>query len=80
MAKCEYCGQDMLKAEGCVKVMIKHDGKHYAPLKVTDQVCGDCGAHRGHYHHPGCDMERCPICGGQLISCGCIDEDSNGGE
>lgn len=35
--------------------------------------CGDCGAKPGHYHHPGCDCERCPICGGQLISCGCDD-------
>ena len=33
--------------------------------------CGDCGAKWGHYHHPGCDLESCPVCGEQLISCAC---------
>ena len=30
-----------------------------------------CRARPGHYHHVGCDAERCPVCGGQLISCDC---------
>jgi len=25
----------------------------------------------GEYHEPGCDMERCPFCGNQLITCDC---------
>lgn len=37
--------------------------------------CHDCGIERGGVHHPGCDMERCPRCGGQLIGCGCLDEE-----
>lgn len=33
--------------------------------------CGDCGVREGELHHRGCDMERCPFCGGQLITCNC---------
>lgn len=33
--------------------------------------CIDCGAVEGEYHAVGCEQERCPFCGGQLISCGC---------
>lgn len=36
--------------------------------------CGDCGVVEGQYHVPGCDLERCPFCSGQLISCECIYE------
>lgn len=81
MAKCEYCGKDMLKAHSCVKVMIRHNGKDYEPIRFgdeedleieNDERCHDCNCKKGGYHHPGCDMERCPVCGGQLISCGCL--------
>ena len=33
--------------------------------------CGDCAVKEGQIHELGCDMERCPFCGRQLISCGC---------
>lgn len=33
--------------------------------------CHDCEVKVGQLHVPGCDVERCPRCSGQLISCEC---------
>lgn len=38
------------------------------------QRCHDCNVQEGDFHVPGCDMERCPFCYGQLISCDCCYE------
>lgn len=83
---CKYCHGNMRLEDGCVRIPVKHNGVEYEPIKVGDpedtlcnaepnERCPDCNALYGHYHHPNCDMERCPVCGGQLISCGCIDEE-----
>jgi len=34
-------------------------------------TCHDCGVKEGEIHKYGCDMEACPFCGNQLITCGC---------
>lgn len=62
-----------------MKYLIK--GKLYDPIKVgdkgdwyegePDKTCGDCGRKYGEIHMEGCDVERCPACGRQMLSCDC---------
>jgi len=36
------------------------------------ETCPDCGVKTGELHDLFCTKERCPFCGGQLITCNCI--------
>ncbi len=56
------------------------DGKQMARVPYGEETedwgadehpCGDCGALKNEFHVPGCDVERCPSCGGQMIGCEC---------
>lgn len=38
---------------------------------ANNHPCGDCGVEKGEFHVPGCDVERCPSCSGQMIGCDC---------
>lgn len=75
MAKCSDCDQEMLTAKTCTKKMVKISGKLWERNTYYDRRkrCHDCGIvnEPGNIHHMGCDVERCPKCDGQLISCEC---------
>lgn len=74
MAVCTWCEREMLTGASCT-VDALHKGEVVWQLPRTRSRCGDCGVARGGLHHPGCDMQRCPCCGRQLISCGCPFDD-----
>ncbi|MFX0099827.1 MAG: hypothetical protein ACFFCS_09600 [Candidatus Hodarchaeota archaeon] len=63
LLKCESCNVTMPK----ISLVLKHDENVY-----KNALCHDCGRKEGEIHEYGCDMEICPFCGLQIITCGCI--------
>jgi len=42
---------------------------------ANERPCHDCSAIKGEYHVQGCDVERCPVCDGQLwFGCECEEQ------
>jgi hypothetical protein len=87
MAICHFCNLEMLDTVSCT-VSVLHQrgvpvpqipyGAEYHPRSWGPRPprCGDCGTPLGGYHHLGCDMQDCAVCGRQMISCDCrFDED-----
>lgn len=87
MAICNWCKRDMSDPAvvGCTaNTEVEFpDGTLMAAILYNpdyggeDHRCHDCNVKVGQHHHPGCDMERCPKCQGQLIGCGCLEDDES---
>lgn len=54
---------------------IKYGNEERADFYSHSNTCHDCGVAIGEYHQYGCDVEECPDCHLQKITCGC-----NGGK
>lgn len=80
MVKCEDCQEEMRDKHtttctiGKIKIKEKFYNRDSSYFDVNKR-CHDCNIENieGNFHHFRCDMERCPKCKGQLITCGCSD-------
>lgn len=83
MAICEWCSGEMSAVVSCTTRAFHRDGRTIEMVPwgresgwSAQARCHDCGVMPSRFHHPGCDIQECPLCGGQMLSCGCrFDED-----
>ena len=85
MAMCGWCGSEMSTGRSCTVAALHVDGQPVELGRYGSELgrahrrgsrCGDCGVEWGGFHHLGCDLQQCPCCRRQMLSCGCrFDED-----
>jgi len=82
MSICKYCRKEKLEGHSCLGIPVRHGSSKYEPVKYgdesnpnksTEERCPDCGVIKGGYHHIMCEQEECPVCGGKLVNCGCME-------
>jgi hypothetical protein len=88
MGVCVLCQGEMQEGVSCLADPIVVGGQICQPIPfgaerrygIPERVlaavthCGDCGVSKGGVHHHGCDVEECPLCHGQYLSCDCDDQ------
>jgi hypothetical protein len=84
MAVCPYCNGEMKDEISCLPDPLMIGDAIYEPIRwggeperkawrhIIDLPCQDCHTPPGGIHHPGCCVEQCPACLGQILSCACI--------
>ena len=65
----EAQGQPFAKINGALHYRVRYGDEEDDWGAGRSELCHDCSAIKGQYHVPGCDVERCPLCGGQAIGC-----------
>lgn len=63
---CATCGQPM---DGSSCTDDRAERWVGTPEEPIDWPCRDCGVQPGGYHHPGCCVALCQVCGDQLLAC-----------
>ena len=55
-------------ASECLGMAAHYEGARQRRTMIY-KTCPDCNAALGEKHEDGCDVERCPHCGGQALGC-----------
>jgi len=81
MSKCNVCGKEKAENVSCDWTFFEMDGREYERVKYGEEkrcdfaeespYCQSCGTPAGGYHHPGCEIEECPICKKTVFNCEC---------